>query len=184
MGSFGDLGICLRYRQDMAKKREGKALKSKGGANNASSSSDTLKVGSAVRMSESRTVFEIVEGPNSRNEYLIATGALRMWMSRDELSPQATKPSAKSTTKHSPEIEYSEAGTQVDLHGLTVAEAKTALEIALDNALQRNLDHIDIVHGVGTGKLRSAVQEYLSNSKHIKRFALIPENRGTTRAYL
>ena len=72
----------------------------------------------------------------------------------------------------------------IDLHGQTVKEAIEALETALDRALLNDVSQIEIVHGLGTGKVKEAVHKYLANSRHIKNFRISINNPGMTIAYL
>lgn len=61
---------------------------------------------------------------------------------------------------------------EVDLRGLTVEEATARLTTALDTAVQAGLAQIRIIHGKGTGALRSAVQELLAQDSRVERFRL------------
>lgn len=61
---------------------------------------------------------------------------------------------------------------RVDLRGMTVEECIDALDLYMDTALRSGLNEITIVHGKGTGALRSAVNKYLRQSKYVKSFRL------------
>ena len=61
---------------------------------------------------------------------------------------------------------------QVDLRGLHVDEALGKLDAFLSEAMLTGLREVRIIHGLGTGRLRAAVQEYLSNSGVVKNFRL------------
>ena len=50
---------------------------------------------------------------------------------------------------------------EVNLIGMTTGEGVAEAEAFLDSAVLANLHEVRIVHGVGTGKLRAAVQEML-----------------------
>jgi len=68
---------------------------------------------------------------------------------------------------------------RIDLHGLRVAEALDRLPVALDRALRRGCDRLEIVHGRGTGALREAVRSYLVDSPFANAFAPgTPEEGG------
>jgi DNA mismatch repair protein MutS2 len=58
------------------------------------------------------------------------------------------------------------------------------LERYLSKALLSGQDQIHIVHGIGKGLLKAAVHDYLLKCSHIKSFALVPGNTGTTVVYL
>jgi DNA mismatch repair protein MutS2 len=66
---------------------------------------------------------------------------------------------------------YAESpGIELDLRGQRSEEALDALERYLDSAYLAGLPWVRIIHGKGTGKLRQAVREALSQSPHVKSF--------------
>ena len=62
--------------------------------------------------------------------------------------------------------------TEINLLGKTVDEALAALDKYLDDAYLAHLPSVRIVHGKGTGALRSAVQNHLRRTKYVKSFRL------------
>lgn len=62
--------------------------------------------------------------------------------------------------------------TEINLLGKTVDEAIFELDKYLDDAYIAHLPSVRIVHGKGTGALRSAVQAHLKKVKYIKTFRL------------
>lgn len=57
----------------------------------------------------------------------------------------------------------------LDLHGMTVREALSAVERRLERAHADRLHILKIIHGHGTGALKSAVQKLLSQSPLVSR---------------
>jgi DNA mismatch repair protein MutS2 len=51
-------------------------------------------------------------------------------------------------------------------------EAVCALSLYLDSAMRSNLSSVRIIHGKGTGALRTAVQQELKRNKFVKTFRL------------
>ena len=62
--------------------------------------------------------------------------------------------------------------TEINLIGKTVDEAIALLDKYLDDAYLAHLPSVRIVHGKGTGALRSAVQSHLKRQSYIKSFHL------------
>ena len=60
------------------------------------------------------------------------------------------------------------AQTSVDLRGMTVEECLMTLDRFMDTALRTGLHEFTVIHGKGTGKLRTAVREYLKKSPYVK----------------
>lgn len=64
------------------------------------------------------------------------------------------------------------ATTEINLLGMTVDEAVSALEKFLDDAYLAGLHEVRIVHGKGTGQLRKGVQTYLRSNPYVSNFRL------------
>ena len=62
--------------------------------------------------------------------------------------------------------------TEINLIGMTVDEAIAHLDKYLDDAYLAHVPNVRIVHGKGTGALRTAVHQYLKRCKHVKTFRL------------
>ena len=61
---------------------------------------------------------------------------------------------------------------ELDLRGKTVDEALNELEMFLDTSMMAGIGQVTIIHGKGTGALRSAVQQHLRKHPVIKSFRL------------
>jgi DNA mismatch repair protein MutS2 len=57
----------------------------------------------------------------------------------------------------------------IDLHGQTTEEAFESLELFISRCLERNIDKVRIMHGIGTGRLRTFVQDYLRRHDHVRK---------------
>ncbi len=71
-----------------------------------------------------------------------------------------------------------ELSPTLDLRGYKIEDGLDKLEIYLDNASLANLTPLTIIHGHGTGAMKSAVREYLSTSPYIKEFRPGSEHDG------
>ncbi len=71
----------------------------------------------------------------------------------------------------------------IDLHGKRVDEAVTLVEERIDLALRAGLAGIEVVHGIGTGRVMNAVHRCLKGIAAVKSFAIDPRNPGVTRVY-
>jgi DNA mismatch repair protein MutS2 len=71
------------------------------------------------------------------------------------------------------------AATEVDLRGMRVDEAEAALALAIDDAVVADLPALRIIHGKGTGALRSAVQGMLRADRRVSAFRMaVPQEGG------
>jgi DNA mismatch repair protein MutS2 len=73
---------------------------------------------------------------------------------------------------------------RVDLHGLTVEESIARLVDVIDRALLDGADHIEVVHGKGSGRVKHAVHRHLSTMSVVAAFKLDTRNAGITCVYL
>ncbi len=60
--------------------------------------------------------------------------------------------------------------SEINLLGMTTDEAILELDKYLDDARMAHMDSVRVVHGKGTGALRSAVQQYLRKQKWVKSY--------------
>ena len=65
-----------------------------------------------------------------------------------------------------------DVATELDLRGYAVDEALPEIDQFIDNAVVSNMNVITIIHGKGTGVLRTAVQKHLKNHRAVKNFRL------------
>lgn len=75
-------------------------------------------------------------------------------------------------------IERINMSPKIDLRGYRVDEALNELEAFLDKASMVNLSPIEIVHGHGTGQLRAAIRDYLSDSPYVAKYRQGEDSEG------
>ncbi len=105
---------------------------------------------------------------------------------RSEPTPgraQETRPPSSSTRSSSPATHDSvttSAASEIDLRGMRVDEAESALAPALDEAVVADLPRLRIIHGKGTGALRVVVQDTLRADPRVASFKLaLPQEGGS-----
>ena len=59
---------------------------------------------------------------------------------------------------------------ECDVRGMSLEEALGAVELYLDEAVLAGLNEVYIIHGKGTGILRSGIQQDLRKNRHVKSF--------------
>lgn len=134
----------------------------------------------------------VVKGPDSRGTCVLQSGALRMNVSKDSLRYPSEEQIAQKGDQSTPQkssravprsartsqadaIRLQRAATtmpEIQLLGMTVDEALTALDRYIDDCVLSNISTIRIVHGKGTGALRAAVSQHLRQDRRIKKFRL------------
>jgi len=94
----------------------------------------------------------------------------------------ARVPEAQTRQDRLSEAERARLGT-IDLHGATVEEALRAVEARLDAAIRSGLDHLDVIHGIGTGRIRQALHRLLRDIGAVRHFEVTRDNPGVTRVH-
>ncbi len=76
----------------------------------------------------------------------------------------------KKPVKIRKEVERSAPQAEINVLGQTVSEGVMNVENFLDQAVVNGLEEVKVIHGVGTGKLRAGIWEYLKKNKNVKEF--------------
>ena len=61
-------------------------------------------------------------------------------------------------------------GMELDIRGMLGDDGVMEVDRFIDSCLMSGISVITIIHGKGTGALRSAVQQYLRKNPHVKSF--------------
>lgn len=134
-----------------------------------------ILIGDTVELLKLGTKASVI-GINKDGSYQLQAGILKMTAKADEIYLlEGDNPYQKKGVrpKHSGrEMKLNAMPTEIDLRGMDAVEAVCVMERYLDEAMRSNLKQVRIIHGKGTGTLRSAVQQSLKRNKYIKKFRL------------
>lgn len=145
-----------------------------------------LKVGASVylRATDQTGVVQSVRAEKKEAEVLC--GSMRMRCKFSELfvveNTQITQTDKK---KEKVQITKSLAprpapSLEINVIGETVQDALSQIVGFLDTAVLANLEEVRIVHGMGTGKLRAGIHEFLKKQKHVESYRLGKYGEGDT----
>jgi len=132
-----------------------------------------IKKGAAVFIKSLNQKGYILSGPDSAGAVEVQAGIMRVTVPAAELRRAAAEKEERSKAAGTGRLLLGKAETaasELDLRGLLVDEMLLKLDKYLDDALLAGLKQVTIIHGKGTGALRSAVQEYLAGNAHIASF--------------
>ncbi len=114
--------------------------------------------------------------PNAKGDLFVQMGILRSQVNVSdlELTKETIEDNKRAKTgKGSIGLSKSlSVSTEINLIGMTTDEAIFTLDKYLDDAYLAHLPSVRIIHGNGTGALRSAVQAKLKKTKYVKGFHL------------
>ena len=139
-----------------------------------------LKRGDFVYVRGLPNPAEVLEPSKNGGSLELLLGSVRATIPSHQIERKAEKP----TSPQMPEgVTFSRAATgpaktELDLRGMRVEAAEMEIDDFLDQALMKGLSSVRIVHGGGTGALRSLVRERLKGHPTVKDAR--PENVGLT----
>lgn len=141
----------------------------------------TLRIGDSVKVLSMNLKGVISTLPDTKGNLFVQMGILRSQVNINdlELIPESSingpglegrkKGSGSSNIKISKSASVS---PEINLLGMTVDEALPLLDKYLDDAYIAHLQQVRIVHGKGTGALRTGIHKHLKRVKVVKEFHL------------
>ncbi|MFL5660629.1 MAG: Smr/MutS family protein, partial [Ktedonobacteraceae bacterium] len=142
-----------------------------------------LRIGDTVRVLSFGQNAELLGLSADRSEADVQMGPLRIRVSVDNLE-RVSKRKAAAEERTPPAIvlpryeDRPEVALQLDMRGWRVEDALEELETYLNDAAMSGMSSVRIVHGKGTGALRSAVRQQLAHHPLVKSYTSAPPNEG------
>lgn len=137
-----------------------------------------FKLGESVKVLSMNLTGSVTSLPDSKGNVTVQMGILRSQVHISDLEIIEEKPSytakqMQKTGKGKLKMGKSfSVSPEINLLGKTVDEAVAELDKYLDDASLAHLSTVRVVHGKGTGALRSGIHSYLKRQKHVKSFRL------------
>jgi len=133
--------------------------------------------GDSVRVLSMNIKGTITGKPNSKGQVAVQMGILKSMVSLTDLElldEEVIKaPTLKKTGAGKIKMSKSTSiSTSLNIIGKTVDEAMPELDKYLDDAYLAHLNQVTIIHGRGTGKLRTAVHNKLKKCRYVKSYRL------------
>ncbi|MFR7474897.1 endonuclease MutS2 [Frisingicoccus sp.] len=141
--------------------------------------------GDSVRVLSMNIKGTITGKPNSKGQVAVQMGILKSMVSLTDLElldEEVIKaPTLKKTGAGKIKMSKSTSiSTSLNIIGKTVDEAMPELDKYLDDAYLAHLNQVTIIHGRGTGKLRTAVHNKLKKCRYVKSYRLGTFGEGET----
>ena len=96
---------------------------------------------------------------------------LRVPLSKLRLEGKAEKKTS-ATRRTVRESASRQTSVEIDVRGQTVEEAMIEIDRFIDGAVMSNMNTVTIIHGKGTGALRTGIHKFLKSNKSVKSFRL------------
>lgn len=132
-----------------------------------------LVVGDRVRLVDLGKDADVLEIKNQK--VLVLAGNLKIWSEMSNvilLDKPKTKQPAKRTVTGINSGATRQASLEFDMRGMNTDEGIIELDRFIDNAVMSGIGTVTIIHGKGTGVLRTAVQNHLRRHKNIETFRI------------
>ena len=130
----------------------------------------TVRVGETVEVVHLKTMGTVLSLPDNKGEVQIQAGIMKLKAHlsqlkivepvKEKVSRVLTKTGTASRT----------VAMEVDVRGMALDEALPAVDTYLDEATLAGLQEVSIIHGKGTGVLRTGIQRHLKTHMHVKSY--------------
>ena len=139
---------------------------------------NNLKVGQNVLVKKLGQVVILNSLPDKKGNVEIRIGNINSKINISKLAY-----TDKKVAPHLKKVQVSFDNTdnllsRLDLRGMRALDAIEYLDEKLDKASLRGLNQITVIHGYGTGALKSAVKDYLQSSPYVAKFRYGDETQG------
>lgn len=154
-------------------------LKLPGKLKNQAAAQQTIEVGDEVfvhTVNQKGTVVEALGG----DEFQVQVGILKMKAHRRDLEKRSSAKMPVSVAKATSSVKRTtdHVRPELDLRGKMVDEAILEIDKYLDDSILAGYKQISLIHGKGTGALRSGVQDFLRKHRSVKSFRLGAHGEG------
>ena len=134
-----------------------------------------IKSGDTVLITDINTEGTVISGPDGSGNYLIQAGILKTKVKKDRLRLVEDNGRKVTFNNHrriqpSQSKSVASAKTELDIRGMASDEGIMEVDRFIDQSLMMGLNTITIIHGKGTGVLRTAVQNHLRKHRSVKSF--------------
>ncbi|MCK4863064.1 MAG: endonuclease MutS2 [Dehalococcoidales bacterium] len=135
-----------------------------------------IEAGDTVRIKEAGLTATVLSISEESGEIEVQSGRTKMRLGLDSVIKTAGPQETVFTTGTQPVAR--QAPLELDLRGKRADEVEATLDTYLSDAAQSNLTEARIIHGIGTGTVRSIVREFLTRHPLVKSFRVGERDEG------
>ncbi len=122
-----------------------------------------------ITLGQEATVLKLAD---AKGEVLVQAGVMKLNIPLNDLRPIEQKQKPKATSAKVTLATDRGSALSVDLRGMMVDDACMELDRFIDNAIINGVSEFYVVHGKGTGALRTGVQAYLKSHPRVKTYRI------------
>ncbi|MDD6736393.1 MAG: endonuclease MutS2 [Clostridiales bacterium] len=132
-----------------------------------------LKEGDSVRLIDMNQLATVLKKPDAKGMVRVQAGIVKMdvhvsglELVKDNSAKELTERYVKSTNAYASKTKN--VSTEIDVRGQTLDEAIMNVEKFIDDCYLAGISPVTVIHGKGTGILRSGIGDMLRRNKHVK----------------
>jgi len=114
----------------------------------------------------------VLKPADAKGEVLVQAGVMKLSIPLNDIRPVEQKKKLQPTSAKVSIAQDRGSALSIDLRGSMVDDACLELDRFIDNALITGVHEFYVVHGKGTGALRTGVQQYLKNHPRVKTYRI------------
>ncbi len=143
----------------------------------------SAKIGDKLILKEMNQPVTLLSLPDKNENVLVQMGNFKTKIKTSKLAPY-NEVYEKKENVYRPssfenfELRKTNISNTLDLRGYKVEDALDSLEFYLDKASLANLACVTIIHGHGTGALKSAVRDFLTTSPYVAKWRVGEDTEG------
>ena len=134
-----------------------------------------IQEGDRVRLDDGSTTLDVQDVDD--DEAVVTMGAMHMRVDLDRLT-RVGGPKQPTETAQTGAMPSLEAKPTIDVRGQHVDEALHQVQRFIDDAIAAGLETVEILHGKGTGALRSSIQDALTRRNDVTDVRSAPIEQG------
>ncbi len=146
----------------------------------ATATAQNIKAGVSVFVKKMECRGRVLSFNEKKGEAEVECGSLKMHLKLSELLVTGVEENKKQKVKVVKKLPKTQPVLEINVLGLTVPEALYEVDNFIDKALTDGLEEIKVIHGVGTGKLRSAIADHLKKHRQVDSFRAGKYGEGET----
>ncbi|RXZ80089.1 endonuclease MutS2 [Paenibacillaceae bacterium] len=165
--------IEARRKLDEAEPKLSKTAKPRGASAGGVQQKRKIGAGDEVMVYSLNQKGHVVE--LNGNEALVQLGIMKMKVSVEDLELIKEAPAQVKQPKQAASLKRTrddQVRAELDLRGTNLEEAIMEVDRFLDEAFLANMGQVSIIHGKGTGVLRTGISDYLRRHGHVKSYRL------------
>ncbi|MCL1964323.1 MAG: endonuclease MutS2, partial [Firmicutes bacterium] len=129
-----------------------------------------LKAGESVLIIHLGTRGTALTPPDEKGELMVQAGILKLKVHVSQVKREAAGVKRQGAARSDIDMTMRAVSLACDLRGMGLTEAIDSVDKYLDDAVLSALKEVSIIHGKGTGTLRTGVKEHLRGHPHVKAF--------------